>query len=517
MNKPGFCVAWLILASTAFADDAPNIVLILTDDQGWTGTSVPMDQKLPGSASDLYQTPSLEKLAEQGMRFSNGYSPAPNCSPTRMSIQTGKTAPRLGATDIIDVVPRDGVAGLFYNRFYVNKPLKVHLPISDLPDDEITIGELLKSHNAAYKTAHFGKWHMGGGSPDRHGYDAHSGLTSNRQGSVGEPDPKRTGEVTTQATEFIAEHAGKSPFFVQVSYYAVHTPIRAKGETIDSYASKTSRQHMNYLYAAMTDELDQGLGRILDQIEQSEIGDNTYVIYTSDNGGEITGGVVTNNVPLARGKTSVWEGGVRVPLIIRGPGIKPGSQCDVPAIGYDLLPTIAAWVGATDKLPEDLDGGSLDRVLASEGKGEVARGTDSLIWYYGAYRNNKHVAPQAAIRRGPHKLIWELDTDRASLFDLSVDISETTDLTRFRPEVASGLRQELEEYFAQVGTKLPTINPDYDPAKDPGLAPRGAGRGGMRGAGQFQRGGAQGARGQQGQRRGGANAGGGRRRPQLDQ
>ena len=200
------------------AAESPNIVLILTDDQGWTGTSVKMDDRVPGSASDLYRTPQLERFARQGMRFSSGYSPAPNCSPTRMSIQTGKTAARLGATDIIEVVPREGRTSGFYNRFYLNKPLKLPLPISDLPDKEITIAEFVKQHDSDYQTAHFGKWHMGGGSPENHGYDFHSGTTTNRQGNIGEPDPKRTGEVTKEAIQFLKKQAERGgPFFLQVS------------------------------------------------------------------------------------------------------------------------------------------------------------------------------------------------------------------------------------------------------------------------------------------------------------
>lgn len=481
MRTMQFLIVTLLLTGWIRSDaaDTPNIILILTDDQGWTGTSVQMDRSRRDSASDLYRTPHLEKFASQGMRFSNGYAPAPNCSPTRMSIQTGKTAARLGASDIIDVVPDggDGFGSLFYNNFYVNKPLNVHLPISDLPDEELTIAELLKQQHPSYRTAHFGKWHMGGGSPDRHGYDQHDGPTTNAPGRSGEPDPKRTSEVTTHAVDFIRQHAGKDPFFLQVSYYAVHTPVLAKSETIDEYSDVSSRQHMNRAYAAMTDELDQGLGKILGQISASGIEDTTYVIYTSDNGGEITGGVVTNNTPLAKGKTHVWEGGVRVPLVIRGPGIDGGTQCDVPVIGYDFFPTIATWVGANDHLPEDLDGGSLDELLKSGGKADIKRDTRSLIWYYGAYRNNKHVAPQAAIRRGQHKLIWEFESDRTILFDLELDISETTDLSRFRPEVARSMHEELRDYFQSVDVKLPTVNKDYDPAKDPALQPR---RGGNR-------------------------------------
>ena len=452
------------------AAESPNIVLILTDDQGWTGTSVPMDKQRPDSASDLYRTPNLERLAEQGMRFSNGYAPAPNCSPTRMSIQTGKTAARLGATDILDVVPRDGIAGRFYAQNYVNKPLNVPLPIADLPHEEMTIAELVKQANRKYKTAHFGKWHMAGGSPADHGYDAHHGPTTNAPGRRGEPDPKRTAEVTQAAIDFIDEHANASPFFLQVSYYAVHNPILYKRETVAGYSATEGRKHINIRYASMTEELDRGLGRILEKLDDLDLTKTTYVIYTSDNGAEITEGTYTNNEPLAKGKTHVWEGGIRVPFVIRGPGIQPDSQCDVPAIGYDFLPTIADWLGATDLLPQDIDGGSLVPVLSAGGDGDVQRGTDPLIWYYSAYRNHKHVAPQAAIRRDNHKLIWEFESDQIRLFDLNLDISETTDLRRFRPEIAQDLHRELRDYFASVDAKLPTINTDYDPARDPGLS-----------------------------------------------
>lgn len=474
MNWKSVLLLTVLRVSNLGAGESPNIVLILTDDQGWTGTSVRMDDRVGGSASDLYRTPNLERLASQGMKFSNGYSPAPNCSPTRMSIQTGKTAAHLGATDIIDVVPRAGRTGLFYNRCYVNKPLVLPLPISDLPDEEVTIAELLKQHDSDYQTAHFGKWHMGGGSPARHGYDQHSGTTSNREGRVGEPDPKRTSEVTRQASEFMTQQAERGkPFFVQVSYYAVHTPILARDKTVMQYTKTSSRQHLNVKYAAMTDELDQALGTLLDHIGSLGIEKNTYVIYTSDNGGEVSEGTITNNVPLARGKTHVWEGGIRVPLVIRGPGIAPGTQSDVPAIGYDILPTIAEWVGAKQQLPGGLDGGSLAQVLSQGGQGTVERGTESLIWYYGAYRNHKYVTPQGAIRRGPHKLIWEIESDAARLFDLSLDLGETTDLARFRPEIARAMKQELKTYLAKVGTKLPTRNVNYDPTKDTGLQRRG--------------------------------------------
>jgi len=480
MNKVSLAAAALLMVMANIAacsadtgtDMPPNIILILADDQGWTGSSLLMDPRVAKSKSDLYQTPSLEKIATQGMVFSNAYAPAPNCSPTRMSLQTGKTAVRLGATDIVDVVPDEsGRANYhsFYERFYLNKPLQVQLPILHLPDKEITIAELLKQKDARYITAHFGKWHMNGGSPARHGYDEHDGLTSNAEGRAGEPDHKLSGTIARRSIEFMQQQTqNQRPFFLQISYYAVHTPLLASPDTIAKYRGLDSYIQTNSRYAAMTEELDRSLGDVLAAVDELGISAQTYVIYTSDNGGEEW---VTSNAPLAKGKTHLWEGGIRVPLVIRGPGIPAGSRTDVPAIGYDLLPTIAAWADATGYLPYDIDGGSLDTLLAAGGAGQVLRQTDSLIWYYSGYRNHKHVVPHAAIRKGNYKLIREFDTDRTYLFDLSKDLSETTDMSRFQPEIAKDLADELDDYFDEVGISRPTVNPDYDPDKDLGLQP----------------------------------------------
>ena len=467
--------AILIGAMSCTATTAPvNIVLVLADDQGWTGTSVQMDERYPASRSDLYRTPHLERLASEGMTFSDAYSPAPNCSPTRMSIQTGKTAARLGATDIIDVNPKYHAeapfAQAFYNRYYLNKPLVVQLPVSDLADAELTIAELLKQHDPNYVTGHFGKWHMGGGSPGRHGYDQHDGLTTNAEGFIDEPDPKLTGKVTDEAVAFLQGQAASGrPFYLQVSYYAVHTPVYAKTKTKKRYNTYSGVRHIHRNYGAMTEELDQGLGRILTAIDTLGLTDSTYVIYTSDNGGEAVNSV-TNNHPLARGKTTVFEGGIRVPFIVRGPGIDPGSRSEVPVIGYDLLPTIAKWIDYAGTLPTDLDGGSLAAVLAGTSD-TVTRATPGLIWYYGAYRNNKHVEPQAAIRDGRYKLIWEFSREAPALYDLELDVGETTDMTDYQPNVAQAMTVQLMQHFAEVALELPVRNPDYDPTRDLGLTP----------------------------------------------
>lgn len=237
--------AWLLstlcAASVLAAEPRPvNVVLLLADDQGWNGTSVMLDPALPASSSDYYRTPHLARLASEGMRFSQAYAPHPNCSPTRMSLQTGKSPARLGATDIVDVVPGSpGFMAQFHALFYVDKPLHVTLPIADLPAEETTIPELLRRHDARYVSAHFGKWHMNGGGPGAHGFDVHDGATGNTEGQDGMPDPKRTGAITASALAFLDQRGvDRRPFFLQVSYYAVHNPTRATPAAIREWEAR---------------------------------------------------------------------------------------------------------------------------------------------------------------------------------------------------------------------------------------------------------------------------------------
>ena len=454
---------------------SPNIILFLADDQGWTGTSVVMDRRRDDSRSDFYQTPSLERLAREGMRFSQGYAPHPNCSSTRMSIQTGKSPARLGSTDIYDVVTATrGYGRAFYNRFYVNKPMKVPLPIAGLPEEEITIAEFIKKNRPEYATAHLGKWHMNGGDPSKHGYDQHDGLTSNAEGNTREPDPKLIGSITNRSIKFIENcTAQKQPFFLQVSHYAVHTPVFARPATLEKYDSADrGRVHTNAAYAAMTQDLDQSLGRLLTTLDELELTDNTYIIYTSDNGGEIgAGDTPTVNTPLKKGKTHTWEGGIRVPLIVRGPGVQRDSQSDVPIIGWDFFPTIAEMLTIDAPLPQDMDGGSFNSILQNQGRGKVDRPTDSFVWYYPHYRDNKGVRPQAAIRSGQFKLRKEYETEKLMLFDLGQDISEKNDLSQKMPEVTKRLHESLENYLTAAGAERPVLDPNYDPEKDLGRQP----------------------------------------------
>ena len=476
-----FALAALVGCSTGTEDPKqPNIILFLADDQGWTGTSVQMHDGVPNSKSDYYRTPALERLAAQGMRFSNAYSPHPNCSPTRMAIQTGKSPARLGSTDILDVVPgTPSFMKVFHDRFYVNKPLIVHFPITDIPDEEVTIAEFVKSHAPGYATAHFGKWHLKGGGPERHGYDESDGPTTNQEGSHGPPNPKRIDGITERSLAFIETQVqAGSPFLLQMSHYAVHTPVLARPETIEAYAQREGGVHTNGEYGAMTENLDESLAALLAKLDELGIADNTYIFYTSDNGGEIIRNV-TNNLPLKKGKTHTWEGGIRVPFIVKGPEIAAGSSSDTPVSGYDLFPTFAELLGIATPLPADQDGGSLAAILRSGGAGSVERISDDFIWYYPHYRNMKEVYPQGAIRSGDYKLVKFYEKGDVHLYDLSRDLREENDLAESMPEKANELLEKLNAYLASVDAKIPAPNPDYDPAKDLGLT-----GGPLQGAGQ---------------------------------
>ena len=373
--------------------DSPNVVLILADDQGWTGTSLRMDRARGDSKSDYYETPNLERLAEQGMRFSNAYAPSPMCSPTRASLQTGKSPAQLHMTDIIEGGDPEHDR---YKRYYQGKKLSPPLPRMGLPEDEVTIAELIRAHRPEYATAHFGKWHLGGGGPGAHGYDVHDGDTGNRNGLSDDPDPKETFSVSARAAEFMEKRSATGqPFFLQVSYYAVHMPLRTLKSTEEKYTSKpTGTHHGHVAHAAMTEDLDTGVGMILDKLEELGIENETYVIYTSDNGAYVDPYArITNNLPLARGKGHTWEGGIRVPLVIRGPNIEPSSQSDAPVIGWDFLPTIRSWLAIEAPLPRGVEGGDLSSLLTNTGRGAVHRPRDELVWHYLHYIDARQVTP----------------------------------------------------------------------------------------------------------------------------
>ena len=453
----------LIAASLMPAQSKPNIVFMLSDDQPWNGLSVAMHPDVATSKSRFVETPNLERLAEQGMRFSSAYSPAPMCGPTRMSLQTGKT-PAAVYWQSKTMRCRRGAG---------NAKLTVPFQLRDVPERERTIGELLQS--AGYATAHFGKWHIGGGGPGQNGYDEHDGDQGNEAAAkFADPNPVDIFGMAKRATAFMKRNAAdKKPFYIQLSWLALHSPDNALKQTIAKYRAKLGdTRAVNR--AALAEDLDTGVGMVLDAIDKLGIAGNTYVIYMSDNGGG--GGGRRNNGQnnsrrrnarnrgrrnaLNGGKGSLWEGGVRVPFLIRGPGIAADSWSHVPIHGVDLLPTFCEWAGV-EELPNGIEGGSFATVLAAQGDGDVRRPHEGLVFYHPQYSGAE--GPHASIRVGNLKLIEFFDKDEVVLFDLAKDLTETNDLAESQAADADQLRKQLHAQLAAIGAILPKPNPDYDP------------------------------------------------------
>ena len=423
----------------------PNVILVFTDDQGWTDTSVQMLADRPDSKSDFYRTPALEKMAKRGMIFSNAYSPAPVCTPSRGSVQFGKTPARLRQTVVHDVLAKSRCIDC---------------------KDEIALPQMIKAADANYVTAHFGKWGFSPRSPRHSGYDVSDGNTNNGDGDwiskkdgKGLPpdDPKRIFSVTKRATAFMDKCVKASrPFFMQISHYAVHVQHYARGETVEKFRKAPRGKKCNkkdydtppprrntwaLLYAAMIEELDTGLGMVLDKLRELGITENTYVIFTSDNGGGFRG-----NAPLKGGKARIWEGGLRVPTVICGPGVKPGTWCNQPIAGWDIFPTVADLIGNTKPLPDDLDGGSIRPLFSDPERGKVERGVDAFVFHFPWYAGT----PMTAIRVGDYKLVKHLNTGELRLFNLAKDIGETNDLSKSMPKMTSTLLDKLKRYIRDV-------------------------------------------------------------------
>ncbi|MEM9366685.1 MAG: sulfatase-like hydrolase/transferase [Planctomycetota bacterium] len=443
----------------------PNFVFILTDDQGWTGLSTPMDKSQPSSQSDFYRTPNIDRLAAAGMRFPRGYSPAPNCSPSRYANLTGKTCARLSFTDIV-------------GRGH-NTELKISQKLRpggkntrEIRSEDTTIPELLKTLSGGYRTAHFGKWHLSGGGPERHGFDVSDGPTGNREGSEGptvKEDPKRAFSITARANEFIEDcvDAGR-PFYCQVSHYAVHAKIQHRAETLANTSGwKPGNVHGDPAYAAMVSDLDAAVGQLLDQIESLGISDNTYILYQADNGSPK---FLSESPPLRRYKPEIWDGGIRVPTFLTGPGIAPESQCDQPVMGIDFLPTIWEWAGGdSSALPDDIDGGSLVATIDETSSGDssqrdVKRSGELIVHsphYVMTKDGAKNQRPSSAIIDGRWKLVAWYETGDVTLFDLKQEVSESNDVSDRYPQVKQDLRVRLRDYLSDVGALMPTLDPRH--------------------------------------------------------
>ena len=375
-----FCVFVALLTLASLRAQPPNIILILTDDQGWNNTQVPMIEGREDTRSDFYLTPNLQRLADAGMTFSQAYAPHPVCSPSRHSILFGISPAKLKKTTN---------QGANYSEHF----------------ESPTIPQVLKEAYPEYKAAHFGKWHMYA-HPAERGYDASDGRTGNRTGRQRttdqtkfwpHEDPKRSVSLTDNAVQFIKHQAiAKNPFYLQVSHYFIHLSAEAKPETLEKHQARTPGEvHTAYWYAAMMDDLDHAVGRIIDTVDEMGLSDSTYIFFTSDNGGTARQ-FPHFNKPLRAGKGSYYEGGLRVPFFATGPGIAAGSYSTVPIVGYDFLPTFMDLVDAKQPVPTEVEGGSFKSVLMNRGEGKVRREREGL--YFSRQVNAVLIQP-------PHKLI----------------------------------------------------------------------------------------------------------------
>ena len=417
----------------------PNFLLILTDDQSWVGTSFLTDPDDERTKSDFYQTPNMERIAKSGMRFTNGYSPAPYCCPTRRSITIGQTP-----------------AKHEYQKDREGWTVRYR--------EQLSIPRMLKEADPDYMTAHFGKWdsRYDEVTPEEMGYDISDGPTTNGTGGGRGSewpqimdDPKLIFSLTDRACNFMETQVeDDKPFYLQLSHYAVHLGINFTQESIDKYRDiSKGDKHFVPEFAAMTEDLDAGIGILLDKLEELGIMDNTYLIFMSDNGGRNSIPIgpdqeMPRNYPLRDGKGSMYEGGIRVPFVIVGPGVKENSASDVPVSGLDILPTLADLAGYPEQLPDVLDGGSISPVIHNGGKGEVNRQRSFMVFHHAVNRS-----PQSAIREGNFKLVKTWKKERIELFDLSKDISEANNLVLEYPEKAKDMEEKLVNFLIEVGAE----------------------------------------------------------------
>lgn len=451
----------LLTMSAARAMAAPpNVVLILADDLGWT------DLACQGSA--YYETPHIDRLASEGMRFTRYYT-SPNCVPSRAALMTGQYAPRTGMYTVGE--SERGEAS--------KRKLKPPVNVEDLPLDRKTIADVLKG--AGYATGMFGKWHLGAGDkhhPSKRGFDEALASQGKHFKFVTRPPVEHADDayhadfMTDRAVDFISRNKAR-PFFLYLPHFLVHTPIDPKPEIAERWKTKApSGTHWNPEYAAMIQSLDESVGRVMQAIADAGIAEHTLVIFASDNGGvggyyrtepASTNRGITDNAPLSGGKGTLREGGVRVPFIARWPGTIPaGSVCETPIVHVDLLPTFAALCGAA--LPEQpLDGVNLSPLLR-DATATLAR--DALFLHFPVYLQSYvhddgwRTTPGSLIIAGDWKLIEYFEDGRKELYHLGEDIGETRNLIDAQPEVARKLYDRLVAWRSEIGAAMPEpVNP----------------------------------------------------------
>ncbi|MAB79734.1 MAG: hypothetical protein CMJ89_10325 [Planctomycetes bacterium] len=450
----------LLLSVFASGEDPPNVVLFLVDDLGW------MDLSCQGS--DVYRTPNIDRIAVEGARFTDFYAAAAICSPTRAAVLTGRYPARVGITDWIRSrfqggrMPEDGKnpSGHVHPQ---EKPLEVVRNPLWMEHSEVTIAEVLKGEG--YATGYIGKWHLGMDShyPTSQGFDENKGgcdygqppsyfdpYSNKKLDGIPHLEPREKGEYLTdreadEAVTFLRENA-HGPFFLQLANYAVHTPLQAKPELVEEWRAARGEREYHAVYASMVQSVDECVGRVLDELDSLGLTDDTLVLFTSDNGG-LKG--PTDNTPLRSGKGFPYEGGIRVPLLVRWPGVvAAGVVLDTPSSSIDLLPTIAEACGA-EAPRATLDGVGLMGLLRGEEKIE----RESLFWHFPHYRGGVK-APYSIVRSGDWKMIryWGAAHE---LYHLADDLGEANDRSAERPDLVRELSRQLEEHLREVRAVRP--------------------------------------------------------------
>lgn len=472
-------------------DTKPNFVFILVDDLGWMDTGCYGRDPALREPSKFYETPNIDRLAAEGMRFTDAYAACAVCSPTRAAVMTGRYPARLGVTDWIRARfqggkipenkknPTEYVGGK--NNKLLCPPNALWMEL-----EEITIAEALKS--AGYTSCHVGKWHLGADDwyPEKQGFDFNIGgydfgqppsyfdpYSREGQGPIPTLSPRCKGEYLTdreadEAVQFIRQHKDK-PFFLYMAHYAVHAPIQGKADLVAKYKAKKPTNQKNPTYAAMIESVDDAVGKICSVLDELNLAERTIIFFTSDNGGLMG---ITNNAPLRAGKGYPYEGGIREPLIVRWPKIiKPGTVSHEPVTSVDYFPTICQAAGVTLPRDRDIDGVSILGHLKSSAIQKLNR--DAIFWHFPHYRGN--IVPYSIIREGDWKLIKRYETSASSvepgktfeLYNLNGDLSESNDLAEILPEKVRRLNAKLTRWLKLSSAKLPRPNPDYEP--DTGL------------------------------------------------
>jgi len=451
----------------------PNFLFILADDLGWS--------QINCYGSSFYETPNIDRLAGEGMRFTDAYAACPVCSPTRASIMTGKYPARLHLTDFI-------AGGSFpYEKLKQPKWQKY------LPLEEITIAEVLKA--AGYTTASFGKWHLSIAkkppeskpyNPDKQGFDESIITYKPAPNQDPEKDAHNVEMITKKSLDFLEKNKDK-PFFLYVPHNTIHNPLLGKRKLVEKYENKagTDLPENNPVIGAMIEELDNSVGRLLKRLDELKIADRTIVVFFSDNGGLES---VAKQTPLRSGKANLYEGGIRVPLIVCWPGVvKRGSSCTEPAVSVDFLPTFLEIVAVENKVKKQIDPVRNSGTHNKQEKGNSSNGVDgvslvwlltqsgtldrqAIYWHYPHYHSSS-IGPCGAVRKGDYKLIEWFDEsicgagNRFELYNLKQDISEQNNLAKEMPEKARELKEMLANWRNEINAQMLTPNPDYNPNK----------------------------------------------------